>query len=63
MSVVPANIETERLAVGSTEHRRLLGRFFLETHVEYVPEQMPWPALAQDELERPRSLPFWQEAV
>jgi len=63
MSVVPANIETERLAVGSTEHRRLLGRFFLETHVEYVPEQMPWPALAQDELERLRSLPFWQEAV
>jgi len=63
MSVVPANIETERLAVGSTEHRRLLGRFFLETHIEYVPEQMPWPALAQDELERLRSLPFWQEAV
>src|SRR5690348_5233868 len=63
MSGAPANFETERLAVGSTEHRRLLGQFFLDTHVEYVPEQMPWPALAQDELERLRSLPFWQEAV
>ncbi|MDE2051361.1 MAG: ferritin-like domain-containing protein, partial [Gammaproteobacteria bacterium] len=63
MSVVPANIESESLPVGSAEHRRLLGRFFLDTHVEYVPEQMQWPALAQEELDRLRSLPFWQEAV
>ena len=63
MSVVPANIETESLAVGSVEHRRLLGQFFLDTHVEYVPEQMPWPTLAAEELGRLRSLPFWQEAV
>lgn len=63
MSVVPANIESESLAVGSAEHRRLLGQFFLESHVEYVPEQMRWPALAEEELARLRSLPFWQEAV
>lgn len=63
MSVVPANIETESLAVGSVGHRRLLGQFFLDTHVEYVPEQMQWPALAEEELARLRSLPFWQEAV
>jgi hypothetical protein len=63
MSVVPANIESESLAVGSAEHRRLLGQFFLDTHVDYVPEQMHWPQLAQEELGRLRSLPFWQEAV
>ena len=63
MSVVPANIESEILSIGSAEHRRLLGRFFLDTHVEYVPEQMHWPALAEEELTRLRSLPFWQEAV
>jgi hypothetical protein len=63
MSVVPANIESERLAAGSAEHRRLLGRFFLDTHIEYVPEQMHWPALGNEELARLRSLPFWQEAV
>jgi hypothetical protein len=64
MSVVPANIESEKpLEVGSDEHRRLLGQFFLDTHVEYVPEQMQWPALSQAELARLRSLPFWQEAV
>ncbi|MGH8201924.1 MAG: ferritin-like domain-containing protein [Steroidobacteraceae bacterium] len=63
MSVVPANIESQNLAVGSADHRRLLGRFFLETHIDYVPEQMQWPALANEELARLRSLPFWQEAV
>ncbi len=63
MSVVPANIESESLAIGSAEHRRLLGQFFLDTHVEYLPEQMHWPALAEEELGRLRSLPFWQEAV
>jgi hypothetical protein len=63
MSVVPANIESESLAVGSPEHRRLLGQFFLDTFVDYVPEQMQWPALTDEELTRLRGLPFWQEAV
>lgn len=63
MSVVPANIESESLTVGSAEHRHLLGQFFLDTYVEYVPEQMQWPALAEEELARLRGLPFWQEAV
>jgi len=63
MSVVPASIDSESLAVGSAEHRRLLGSFFLESHVEYVPERMQWPALADEELTRLRNLPFWQEAV
>ncbi|MGH8295616.1 MAG: ferritin-like domain-containing protein, partial [Steroidobacteraceae bacterium] len=34
-----------------------------DTHIRYVPEQMQWPALADEELARLRSLPFWQEAV
>jgi hypothetical protein len=63
MSVVPANIESESPAVGSVDHRRLLGRFFLATHVDYQPEKMQWPALADAELTRLRNLPFWQEAV
>ncbi|HEY2037050.1 MAG TPA: hypothetical protein VGG96_08550 [Steroidobacteraceae bacterium] len=63
MSVVPANIEAERFPVGSADHRRLLGRFFLDTHVDYQPEKMQWPALTDAELARLRSLPFWQEAV
>ena len=63
MSVVPESFEAENLAIGSAEHRRLLGQFFLDTHVEYVPEELQWPALSDEELGRLRSLPFWQEAV
>ena len=63
MSVVPANIEAERLALGSADHRRLLGGFFLDSHVDYQPETMQWPELTDEELARLRSLPFWQEAV
>ena len=63
MSAVPANIESEMVSIGSAGHRQLLGQFFLDTHVEYVPEQMQWPALAEEELTRLRTLPFWQEAV
>lgn len=63
MSVVPANIESASLTTGSAEHRRLLGQFFLDTHVEYVPERTQWPELTQEELARMQSLPFWQEAV
>lgn len=51
------------LQSGSAEHRQLLARFFVESHLVYVPEQTVWPAL--DEVARARlaGLPFWQEAV
>lgn len=63
MSVVPANIESSESPARSAGKRHLLGQFFLDTHVEYVPEQIQWPALGEEELARLRSLPFWQEAV
>lgn len=51
------------LQSGSAEHRQLLARFFVESHLIYVPEQIAWPTL--DEMTRARlaGLPFWQEAV
>jgi hypothetical protein len=51
------------LYVGSQEHRYALARFFLDTHLEYDPEKMPWPVLGEAERARLLSLPFWQEAV
>lgn len=63
MSAVVADIESTPLVIGSAEHRRLLARFFLDSHVEYVPEAIAWPALGEEELARLTSLPFWQEAV
>lgn len=63
MSVVPADLEPAAARPGSTEHRRLLARFFVDTHIEYVPERINWPALSREELARLTALPFWQEAI
>jgi hypothetical protein len=51
------------IEIGSSEHRRLLARFFLDTHVDYVPEKIQWPQLPDAAWQRLKSLPFWQEAV
>lgn len=56
-------IESLMPVMGSEEHRRVLARFFLESHVGYVPENIQWPPLDDTERARLTSLPFWQEAV
>jgi len=35
----------------------------MDSYVEYVPEQVQWPALSAASKQRLVSLPFWQEAV
>jgi hypothetical protein len=49
--------------IGSAEHREILARFFLESHLDYVPETVQWPVLPEDQRARLAALPFWQEAV
>ncbi len=49
--------------IGSAEHREILARFFLDTHLDYVPETLKWPELPEAERARLAALPFWQEAV
>jgi hypothetical protein len=51
------------MKIGSLAHRELLARFFMDSHVEYVPEQVQWPPLSAASQNRLVSLPFWQEAV
>ncbi len=63
MCATSANIEAAKIRIGSPEHRHMLARFFLDTHVDYVPEQIQWPALEEAERARLTGLPFWQEAV
>jgi hypothetical protein len=57
------NTAAATFQVGSFEHRELLARFFLETHLNYTPEAIEWPALAEDERARLAGMSFWQEAV
>ena len=49
--------------IGSLAHRELLARFFMDSYVDYVPEQVQWPLLSEESKTRLVSLPFWQEAV
>jgi len=51
------------MKVGSAEHRDVLCRFFRDTHIDFEPEEIQWPELDDDELERIVNLPFWGEAV
>ncbi|HEV2700149.1 MAG TPA: ferritin-like domain-containing protein [Steroidobacteraceae bacterium] len=51
------------IEIGSLAHRELLARFFMDSYVDYVPEQVQWPTLSEESKNRLVSLPFWQEAV
>jgi hypothetical protein len=50
-------------AAGTDEHRQLLARFFLDTHLPYMPEKIIWPSLSQADHARLAGLSIWQEAV
>lgn len=47
---------------GTPEHRDLFCGTFVDTHVVFEPEALPWPELDQVHLERLRSFPFWAHA-
>lgn len=50
------------MRVGSPQHREIFCRSFIETHVPYEPENLPWPELDATLLERLRAFPFWSVA-
>src|SRR5258708_17812713 len=51
------------IQVGSQEHREILARFFLDSHVDFVPDSIFWPQLGEAGRARPTARAFWQEAV
>ncbi|HEX3465211.1 MAG TPA: hypothetical protein VHS78_14280 [Candidatus Elarobacter sp.] len=50
------------MRVGTLEHRDLFCRTFIETHVAFEPEKLPWPELDETHLRRLRAFPFWSYA-
>jgi hypothetical protein len=50
------------MRVGTPEHRDLFCRTFIETHVDFEPEELPWPELDEVNLRRLRAFPFWRYA-
>ena len=49
--------------IGSGEHKELLCRFFIATHVPFRPADIVWPELDEDSRRRLAALPIWEEAV
>jgi hypothetical protein len=49
--------------IGSPEHKEVLCRFFVDSHLPYKPAEMPWPDLNESERARLAALPVWNEAV
>lgn len=50
------------MRAGTPEHRELFCRTFIDTHVTFEPEQLPWPQLEGRDLTRLRAFPFWRYA-
>ncbi|HYZ17098.1 MAG TPA: hypothetical protein VE591_11875 [Candidatus Acidoferrum sp.] len=50
------------MRVGTPQHREIFCRSFIDTHVPYEPENLPWPDLDATLLERLRAFPFWSVA-
>ncbi|MEB3310223.1 MAG: ferritin-like domain-containing protein [Snowella sp.] len=51
------------IQLGSQEHKKRFCQHFLDTHLQYEPETLPWPKLEGIALERMRGIPFWKEAL
>ncbi|WP_013324458.1 ferritin-like domain-containing protein [Gloeothece verrucosa] len=51
------------MKLGSEAHKELFCRSFMESHLEYEPETIPWPELDGVALERLQGIPFWLEAL
>ena len=49
------------IKAGSEAHKELFCRQFIETHLVFDPEKLPWPDLDEASLARLRGVPFWQE--
>ncbi|MEP6994771.1 MAG: ferritin-like domain-containing protein [Acidobacteriota bacterium] len=54
---------SKALSIGSSEHKELFCRSFIETHDPFLPSDIRWPDLDSEGLDRLKGLPVWNEAV
>jgi hypothetical protein len=51
------------MKIGSETHKQLFCQSFMDSHLNYQPEELPWPELSEEDLQRLRGIPFWEEAL
>ena len=49
--------------IGSDGHKEEFCRDFIDSHLRFEPEELPWPELDDAALARMRAVPFWQEVL
>lgn len=54
---------SDKLAIGSEEHKRLFCRTLIDTHDPYDPAKIQWPTIDDTSRRRITGLPFWSEAM
>jgi len=54
---------SDKLAIGSEEHKRLFCRTLIDTHDPYDPARIQWPEIDDTSRRRIVRLPFWSEAM
>ena len=60
----PPEVEwTNRMQIGSAEHKELFCRSFIDSHEPYDPRELPWPQLDETSLSILRSIPIWSMAL
>jgi hypothetical protein len=47
------------MKIGTPAHRDLFCATFIDGHIAFEPESLPWPTLEQKYLDRLRAIPFW----
>ena len=48
---------------GSEEHKELFCRFFIDTHKPFKVEELPWPELSEETIQKLAKFPIWDHAV
>jgi len=51
------------VTIGSEAHKELFCGSFIRSHRRFEPEQLPWPDLDGEALDRVQTVPFWQEVL
>jgi hypothetical protein len=51
------------MKIGSAAHKAHFCRQFVDSHLVWQPETLPWPELDEAALERLRTIPFWGEVL
>ena len=52
-----------KVKAGTEEHKEIFCRQFLDTHKPFIPEELDWPDLSEETIEKLKGFPIWDYAI